>query len=182
MKTLAVVGTAGGVGTTTVAALAFNGMRQHPHGGPMLYARPSARLIDRVGSDEVPTLNGDLAIWDAGQHSPESAAALLEAGGCALVVAAPATPIGVADAARVLSTVAELGEDALTGVAVVLSQVNGRGRPVPATSIPSPLLVRIPHDRALASPGPIPPIGKLGSRARSAAVAWQRRATSLLSP
>lgn len=182
MKTLAVVGTAGGVGATTVAALAFAGMRQHPHGGPMLYARPSARLIDRAGSDEVPALNGDLAVWDAGRHSPESAAALLEAGGCVLAVAAPATPLGVADASRVLSTVAELGEDALAGVAVVLSQVNGRGRPVATAALPSPLVVRIPYDRALATPGPIPPVGKLGGRTRTAASAWQHRAATLLAP
>ncbi|GAB2610733.1 hypothetical protein [Pseudactinotalea suaedae] len=182
MKTLAVVGTAGGVGTTTVAALAFAGMRQHPHGGPMLYARPSARLIDRVGDDSVPALNGDLAIWDAGVHSPESAAALLEAGSCVLAVAAPATPLGIADAARVLSTVAELGEDALSGVAVVLSQVDGRGRPVPSPAIPSPMLVRIPYDATLAAAGPVPPVGRLSGRARTAAVAWQRRATALLAP
>lgn len=180
MRTLAVVGTAGGVGTTTVAALAFAGLRQHPHGAPMLYARPSARLIDRLGSDEVPALNGDAAIWDAGVHTPESAAALLEAGGCSLAVTAPATPLGIADAARVLSTVAELGEGALAAVAVVLSQVNGPGPTAPATAVPPSLLLRIPYDRALAQPMAIPPAPRLGRRARGPALAWQRRAAALL--
>lgn len=180
MRTLAVVGTAGGVGTTTVAALAFAGLRHHPHGAPMLYARPSARLIDRVGDDEVPAINGAIAVWDAGVHTPESAAALLEAGGCVIAVAAPATPVGVADAARMLSTFSELGEDALSGVAVVLSQVNGPGASATPTAVPSPLLVRIPYDRVLAEPGTIPPATGLGRRTRAAAHAWQRRAAALL--
>jgi len=181
VRTLAIVGTAGGVGTTTVSALAFAGLRGHPAGAPMLYARPSARLLERVGGDEVAAISGDVAIWDAGVHSPESAAALLEAGGCSLAVAAPATPLGVADAARVLSTIAELGEQALSGVVVVLSQVNGRG-PVPSTAaIPPSLLVRIPHDAALGAPTPIPPVARLG-RARAAAQIWQRRAAALLAP
>lgn len=181
MRTLAVVGTAGGVGTTTVAALAFAGLRQHPQGGPMLYSRPSARLLDRVGDDQVAALSGELAIWDAGLHTPEGAAALLEAGGCTLAVAAPATPLGVADAARFLSTAAELGEDALAGIAVVLSAVNGRG-PAPSTSaIPSPMLVRIPYDRALAAPGRLPPVGAMRGRTRAAVTTWHRRAATLLS-
>ncbi len=181
MRTLAVVGTAGGVGTTTVAALAFAGLRHHPHGAPMLYARPSAHLIDRVGDDQVPALNGELAVWDAGVHTPESAAALLEAGGCVLAVAAPATPLGVADAARMLSTISELGEDALAGVAVVLSQVGGRGRAATPHAVPSPLLVRMPYDRALARPGPLPQATALARRTQAAAHAWQRRAAALLS-
>lgn len=180
MKTLAVVGTAGGVGTTTVSALAFAGMRTHPQGAPMLYARPSARLLERVGDDEVAAISGDVAIWDAGVHSPESAAALLEAGGCVLAIAAPATPLGVADAARVLSTVAQLGEDALGSVAVVLSQVNGRGAAPSTAAVPSSLLVRIPYDRVLADPAPIPPATGLGRRARGAVTAWQGRAAALL--
>lgn len=182
MKTLAVVGTAGGVGTTTVAALAFAGLRQHPHGSPMLYARPSARLLDRVGDDEVPALNGDLAIWDAGPHTPESAAALLEAGGCAVAVAAPATPLGVADAATFLSTASELGEDALAGIAVVLSQVNGPGPAVPTTAIPAPMLLRLPYDARLAAPGPVPATANLAGRTRTAVISWQRRAGALLTP
>src|SRR5690606_13593253 len=202
MRTLAVVGTAGGVGTTTVAALAFAGLRHHPHGAPMLYARPSAHLIDRVGDDQVPALNGELAVWDAGVHTPESAAALLEAGGCVLAVAAPATPLGVADAAgmlipisepgeealagarvaatplgvadaaRMLITISELGEGALAGVAVVLSQVGGRGRAATPHAVPSPLLVRMPYDRALARPGPLPPATALARRTQAAAHAW----------
>lgn len=180
MRTLAVVGTGGGVGATTLAALAFIGMRRNTQGAPMLYARPTARLDDRVGSDEVEAINGDAAIWDAGVHAPESAAALLEAGGCAIAVAAPDTPLGVADAARVLATIAELGPDALGGVAVVLSQVNGRGRPSPAGSVPSAILLRLPYDRGLAQPGPLPPSSGLARRTRGAATAWQRRAANLL--
>lgn len=182
MRTLAVVGTAGGVGTTTVAALAFQGLRQHPNGAPMLYARPSARLLDRVGGDEVAAINGDAAVWDAGVHAPESAAALLEAGGCSLAIAAPATPLGVADAARMLATITELGEDALTGVAVVLSQVNGPGGAVSASAVPSTLLVRIPYDRVLAGPTPVPPLTGLERSTRAGVHAWQRRAAALLSP
>jgi len=180
VKTLAVVGTAGGVGTTTVAALAFTGLRDHPQGAPMLYARPSVRLLERVGGDEVATISGEVAIWDAGVHAPESAAALLEAGGCVLAVAAPATPMGVADAARMLTTVAELGEDALGSVTVVLSAVNGTGHAPSTAAVPSTLLVRIPYDRGLASPAAIPPVARLSRRARGAASAWQRRVADLL--
>ncbi len=180
MRTLAIVGTGGGVGTTTLTALAFGGLRTHGQGSPMLYARPSAHLVERVGSDEVAAINGDVAVWDAGVHTPESSAALLEAGGCVLTIAAPATALGVADVLRFLGTIAELGEDALGSVVVVLSQVNGPGRPAPSSTIPGSMVLRMPYDRVLARPGPVPQVASLGRATRVPATAWQRRAASLL--
>lgn len=178
MTTLAVVGTAGGVGTSTVAALAFAGTRDHPGGAPLLYALPGAGLGVRAGDTGVAAVVPEAVIWDAGVQSPSAAAALVREG-CVLAVVAPSTPLGVVDATAVLHAVAGLGDGALDRVVTVLVQVTRGSRPGPVAGLGARPL-RLPWDPRLAEPGPVPSLATVRRRTRTAVGRWQHRATAAL--
>ncbi len=185
MRTLAVVGTAGGVGVTTLVALAFAGLREHPDGAPRLLGYASGGLVERVGGDEVAALDAGTALRDAGRRTPRQALELLRSDdGVAVAVAAPDTPLGRADAARYLEVAADAGDGVGERVAVVLSQVQGRHRGGPgdaATRWPTAVVLRVPFDPALARGGPVAfDPQALRARTRPVVVAWQQHAARVL--
>ncbi len=181
MTALAVVGTAGGVGATTLAALTFLQLRDTSRGAPLLYGAPRSPVLTRVGSDTVPTLDEHSAVWDAGFQTPDQALGLRDRG-FAVVVATSATALGIADASRYVQVFGNAGAEALSQFAIVVNRVNGRavlpGSLRSAQRVLAPATVhRVPYDARLARAGAITGTSVL---TRRAVTQWQERAESLM--
>ena len=120
-----VAGTSGGVGVTTVTALLFEGMRSRPLGAPQLLDHAGGDVGDRLPSgDEVARIDPLVRLQDAGRHAARIGLDVLARPHDLLVVVAPRTPLGVADARALLAEV-----DARTGL-------QGRRRTVLALDAP----------------------------------------------
>lgn len=103
---IVVAGTSGGVGTTTVAALLFDGLRARPQGAPALFDHSGGDLGSRLPhGDEVASVDHAVAVQDAGRHATRIALSVLERPHDLLVVVAPATPLGFEEAQGVLDAV-----------------------------------------------------------------------------
>lgn len=101
-----VAGTAGGVGTTTVAALLFDGMRDRPLGAPRLLDVTGGVLGERLPrGDEVARVDDVVALQDAGRHAARVGLEVLERPHDLLVVVAPRSALGVRDASVLLDEV-----------------------------------------------------------------------------
>jgi hypothetical protein len=184
MRTLAVIGTAGGAGVSTVAALAYSLTRVDWQGGSLLLGRDGARLLP-VSGNSVPVVDPRIAgwdgpaalsvIWDAGVHTAPGAVDLLRSAGVTVVLVSPATPLGSADARRFLDRVVSLDETLLPRLALVQNGVYGRHRGGRASDVTASVVLQWPYDRALARAGgaPVDP-HTLSRRSRRAATALQR--------
>jgi hypothetical protein len=103
-----VAGTSGGVGTTTVAALLFEGMRTRPLGAPRLLDHAGGDLGARLPSgDEVSSIDPRVSVLDAGRHAARIGLEVLARPHDLLVVVAPRTPLGLADVTSLLAQVDE---------------------------------------------------------------------------
>jgi hypothetical protein len=105
---LLIAGTAGGVGTTTVASLLFSSLSSDPlsvdsSGAPQLLDHSGGDLGLRLPEgDDAARIDTNVAIHDLGPHAFDEATALLADASTFVVVVTPATPGGIAEAERVL--------------------------------------------------------------------------------
>lgn len=160
-STVVVAGTAGGVGTTTVAALLFAAFGTIE--GPRLSDHSGGELGGRLpGGDDVLALSPEVALHDAGPHAFSAGLDRLAAPRDILLVVTPATPHGLAEAERALGEVRDrYGAAGLSRTVAVPVGVFGRHRL--SRQIESLLesfgrraVTTVPRDRALAAGGRIP--------------------------
>jgi hypothetical protein len=103
-----VAGTAGGVGTTTVAALLFDGMRARPLGAPQLLDHAGGDVGSRLpNGDEVSAVDPLVRLQDGGRHAARIGLDVLARPHDVLVIVAPRTPLGFADARALMARVDE---------------------------------------------------------------------------
>lgn len=182
MSTLTVVGTGGGVGATTLAALAFTALREHPEGAPWLIGGSDGDLVDRVGEDEADRVRVDRAVRDAGVLRSDAMIAGLIADDGALAVATPWSPVGLTDARAVVDRVSAVDPSAVRRTAVVLVGRRGwRGGRNGADAWPDAVpVLHLPYDPALHRPGRLPETAALGRPGREGVAAWQELAVRLV--
>lgn len=158
LRRLLVAGTAGGVGTTTVAALLFAELREAGD-APFLIDHTGGWLGPRIpGGDEVPALDHRFRLHDLGRNIGAAAVELRDPGAMLIMVTA-ATPLGRTLAAEELAMIRRPAQ-----VAVVQVECFGRRarRPVPLdqqtpeqqTQLRGQVL--LPLDDVLAAGGRIP--------------------------
>lgn len=174
MTTLAIIGTAGGVGASTLAALTFAGLRHRPGGAPSVHGDGPHGIAERIGDSEVPLVDAGSSIWDSGLTGPRAVISVLERPGAIVVLVAPDTPIGRADtAACVEGAVERFGPEVVSRISLVHMDVYRSGSRRRTAPPPANIaVVRIPHDRALAEPGPIPAQEALHQHTRAGVSAW----------
>jgi hypothetical protein len=178
-----IAGTAGGVGTTTVAALLFAAMSaDRGAAAPQLLDHSGGVLGLRLPEgDEAVAINPSVVLHDLGPHALVEGVDRLADQLSVLVVVAAATPAGCAQAGQLLEEVKErYGSSELRRVIVVLVGVFGRHRisreiaelraRAGARSV-----VLFPQDLSLAAGGRIPQIRLTTGTRRS-----QRQLTSIL--
>ncbi|HJV14343.1 MAG TPA: hypothetical protein VJ625_10670 [Propionibacteriaceae bacterium] len=124
-----VAGTAGGVGTTTVAALIFAALSQDVLGAPQLYDHAAGELGLRLPEgDDVRLVNPGLGLHDCGAQAAAAVERLADSQ-TVLVLVTAATPVGCTAADRVLDAVVSLhGAGQLRRVLVAAVGVYGRHR------------------------------------------------------
>ena len=176
-----VAGTAGGVGTTTVAALIFAALSQDVLGAPQLYDHAAGELGLRLPEgDDVRLVNPGLGLHDCGAQAT-AAVERLAGPQTVLVLVTAATPVGCKAADRVLDAVVSLhGADQLRRVLVaavgvfgrhrVGGQLRGLGDRVGTRSV-----IFLPQDLSLAAGGRIPLV-----RLATHTVRGQRQLASVL--
>jgi hypothetical protein len=174
-----VAGTAGGVGTTTVAALLFARLSGDPlsnesSGAPQLLDHSGGDLGPRLPEgDDSASLDRNLAIHDLGPHALGEAVALLSDPGVILVMVTASTPGGLAVAERALGQIRDVhASSGVQRTLVVAVGVFGRHR-VQAQSerIQNHFgrngVVLLPQDAVLAPGGRIP-LARLSAETRRA--------------
>jgi hypothetical protein len=176
-----VAGTAGGVGTTTVAALIFAALSQDVLGAPQLYDHAAGELGLRLPEgDEVRLVNPGLGLHDCGAHAAAAVERLADSH-TVLVLVTAATPAGCAAADRVLDEIvarhgaSQLRRVLLAAVGVfgrhrIGAQLRGLGGRVGTRSV-----ILLPQDLSLAAGGRIPLI-----RLTTQTVRGQRQLASVL--
>ena len=176
-----VAGTAGGVGTTTVAALIFAALSQDVLGAPQLYDHAAGELGQRLPEgDEVRLVNPSLGLHDCGARAAAAVERLADPE-TVLVVVTAATAGGCAAADRVLDEiVARYGAGQLRRVLVAAvgafgrhrigSQLRALGDRVGTRSV-----ILLPQDLSLAAGGRIPLV-----RLTTQTVRGQRQLASVL--
>ena len=160
-RSVVLAGTAGGVGTTTVAALLFAEFGAVEQ--PRLLDRSDGELGRRLtGGDEVEKVSAELTLHDLGPHAGGTALDRLDDPHALLLVVPGATPTGIAEADAVLAAVRErFGPSGLVRVLVVAVGVFGRvsvSREIEALRVAygRRSVVIIPRDPVLAGGGRIP--------------------------
>jgi hypothetical protein len=176
-----VAGTAGGVGTTTVAALLVAALSQDVLGAPQLYDHAGGELGLRLPEgDDVRLVHPALGLHDCGAH----AAAAVERLGdphTVLVLVTAATLAGCAAAGRVLDEVVSLhGGDQLRRVLLAAVEVFGRHRiggqlRELGDRVGTRSAILLPQDFSLAAGGRIPLV-----RLTTQTVRAQRQLASVL--
>ena len=172
-----VAGTAGGVGTTTVAALLFSAMSADAAAAPLLFDHSGGELGLRLpDGDDVRQVNSGVTLHDLGPHATAAVVRLADPRTLVIVVA-PATPAGCAAAEEVLEPVSERS---LRRVLVAAVGVFGRHRIGPRLSalggkVGARSVVWLPQDLSLAAGGRIPSV-----RLATHTVRAQRQLTSML--
>lgn len=154
LRRLLVAGTAGGVGTTTVAALLFAELREAGD-APFLIDHTGGNLGPRLpGGDEVPAVDHRFRLHDLGRNVGTAVAELADPGTVVIMVTA-GTPLGRTLAAEQLRLVAQPQS---ARVVVVQVECFGRRnrRPVPEAATPARAQVLLPVDDVLAAGGRIP--------------------------
>jgi hypothetical protein len=176
-----VAGTAGGVGTTTVAALIFAALSQDVLGTPQLYDHAAGELGLRLPEgDEVRLVNPGLGLHDCGAHAAAAVERLADPH-TVLVLVTAATPAGCAAADRVLDEIVtrhsanQLRRVLLASVGVfgrhrIGAQLRTLGDRVGTRSV-----ILLPQDLSLAAGGRIPLI-----RLTTQTVGGQRQLASVL--
>ena len=162
-NTVVVAGTAGGVGTTTVASLLFSSLARNSRGAPELLDHSAGDLGLRLPEgDDVTAVDSTWAIRDLGQHALDEGIELLADPEVLLVVVAPATFAGVAAADRALRDIKDRwGATGVRQTLVALVGVFGKHPLRPATerlqnSYGRGLLAIFPQDTSLAAGGRVP--------------------------
>jgi hypothetical protein len=176
-----VAGTAGGVGTTTVAALIFAALSQDVLGAPQLYDHAAGELGLRLAEgDDVRLVNPGLGLHDCGAQAAAAVERLADPQ-TVLVLVTAATPVGCKAADRVLDSVASLhGAGQLRRVLVTAVGVFGRHR-IGAElrglgdRVGTRSVILLPQDLSLAAGGRIPLI-----RLATHTVRGQRQLASVL--
>jgi cellulose biosynthesis protein BcsQ len=177
---IVVAGTAGGVGTTTVASMLFARLSRDPlasasSGAPQLSDHSGGDLGLRLPEgDDATTIDNALAIHDFGARALDEAVGLLTDSSVFVVIVTPSTPGGLALAERALGQIRDrhpsLGTQRTLVVAV---GVFGRHR-IHAQSeriqnhFGRNSVVEMPQDAALAPGGRIP-LARLSAETRRAA-------------
>jgi hypothetical protein len=176
-----VAGTAGGVGTTTVAALIFAALSQDVLGAPQLYDHAAGELGLRLPEgDDVRLVNPGLGLHDCGAQAAAAVERLADPQTVLILVTA-ATPVGCMAADRVLDAVVsvhgagKLRRVLVTAVGVfgrhrVGAQLRGLGDRVGTRSV-----ILLPQDLSLAAGGRIPLV-----RLATHTVRGQRQLASVL--
>jgi hypothetical protein len=161
ITTVHVAGTAGGVGTTTVAALLFAALSQDVLGAPQLYDHAAGELGLRLPEgDDVRLVHRGIALHDCGAHA--AALERLADPLAVLVLVTAATPAGCVAADRVLDEVVSAnGVSQLRRVLVAAVGVFGRHRVGPqlralGDRVGSRSVILLPQDLSLAAGGRIP--------------------------
>lgn len=156
-----VAGTAGGVGTTTVAALVWDALaRRGGHVGAS--DRTEGSLAARLPTDAGASLSSGalLGVHDLGAHATGPGDVFLVPENSAVLVT-PASPAGLDSIRRALRRLAELGESrGPTATVVVVTEPFGRPRHesvvrAVTTEHPTVSVVHAPADPALAGSGPL---------------------------
>ncbi len=170
----AVVGTAGGVGVTTVTSLLFSALRDSGPSAPLLLDHTAGGLGlrlaggDEAPADEVRAVDHRRLLHDLGPQARDAGVAALGDPDVVLVVVTAANPVGVRLAGEVLDGVrAAVGPDGLARTIVVLAGVDGRvrtGRGLAGLQASGARAVlQLAPDLALAAGGRIPS-GRLSRR------------------
>lgn len=150
MSALTVLGTTGGVGATTLSALAIAAAQGQGHTAPAVEAFDPVPLARRLARDDHGRGRGPGLVHDAGRATPERCLAALARGPIAIV--SGATPLGDAVLAPLLE---RIGAEELPGrVIVVRTALFGRPAAIRSDIAVDALLV--PRDPLLALPGAIP--------------------------
>jgi hypothetical protein len=177
-----IAGTAGGVGTTTVAALLFAAMSVDRGGAPQLLDHSGGVLGLRLPEgDEAVAIDPSVVLHDLGPHALVEGVNRLADQLSVLVVVGAATPAGCAQASQLLEEVTErYGSSELRRVIVALVGVFGRhriGREIAELRARAGTrsVVLVPQDLSLAAGGRIPQIRLTTGTRRS-----QRQLTSIL--
>jgi hypothetical protein len=179
--TVQVAGTAGGVGTTTVAALLFAALSQDVLGAPQLYDHAAGELGLRLPEgDDVRLVHPGLALHDSGAHAAAAVERLADPH-AVLVLVTAATPAGCAAADRVLDEIISAqGVSQLRRVLVAVVGVFGRHRIGPqlralGNQVGTRSVILLPQDLSLAAGSRIPMI-----RLSTHTVRAQRQLASVL--
>lgn len=179
-------GTAGGAGTTTLAALVFESLRHSLEGAPVLYDHSGGDLGSRLtNGDDVAQLDDSLALHDIGPHAFGGGIDALVAPHDLLLAATPASESGLDLADELLSRAADrFGPSGTSRLIVVANGAAGRsriGRHVDRLRdrFGQGSVVVFPRDEALAIGGRIP-LTRLGLPARRGQTALAQRTGELL--
>lgn len=184
---LVVAGTAGGVGTTTVAALAFEALRRASTvGAPVLYDHSGGDLGLRLpNGDDVSAIDDSVAVHDVGAHALRGGVEALASPWDLLVVVTASTVLGLEDADAVLgAAAARHGRSSSTRTMVVVDAASGTE--VPRRDLDAfrvrhdhSSVLRLPPDRALAVGGRIV-TSRLAPATRRAVAELDRRTVGML--
>jgi hypothetical protein len=176
-----VAGTAGGVGTTTVAALIFAALSQDVLGAPQLYDHAAGELGLRLPEgDDVRLVNPGLGLHDCGAQAAAAVERLANPH-TVLVLVTAATPAGCEAAERVLDAVVSLhGAGQLRRVLIAAVGVFGRHRigsqlRALGDRVGTRSMILLPQDLSLAAGGRIPLV-----RLTTHTVRGQRQLASVL--
>jgi MinD-like ATPase involved in chromosome partitioning or flagellar assembly len=172
-----VAGTAGGVGTTTVASLLFANLAREPLG---MEPRSAPQLFDHSGGDlglrlpegdDAAAVDQTLGIEDLGAHGLDEAISLLADDAVFVVLVTASTPAGLAVAERALGQIRDRhASSGIQRTLVVAVGVFGRHR-IHAQSeriqnhFGRNSVVIVPRDPALA-PGGRVPLARLSAETR----------------
>lgn len=158
-----VAGTAGGVGTTTIASLLFSSLARQSRGAPQLLDHTGGDLGLRLPEgDDVTAVDSTWEIRDLGQHALDAGVDLLADPEVLLIIVAPATPAGVTVAERTLRDIKNrFGATGVRQSIVALVGVFGRhslraGTERLQNTYGRGLLVVFPQDTSLAAGGRVP--------------------------
>jgi hypothetical protein len=171
-RTVVVAGTAGGVGTTTVAALVWDAVVRRG-GTPGASDHTEGSLAARLpaAASEAPSRGPSVTLHDLGAHATGPGDVFREN---SAVLVTPASPAGLEAVRRVLRRLADLGDaGGPTAVVVVVTEPYGRPRADAVVRAvtgehPTVSVVRLAADPALAGWGALRPAALMPSTRQSA--------------
>ena len=178
---IVVCGTAGGVGTTTLAAILFDQLSRLSPSVPTLADHSTGTVGARLPrGDDAVSIDHGLVLHDLGPHALGEGLDLLESPSIIAVIATANTPLGFAAADELLGAVRErYGQAGLSRVTVVAMGTRGRFRTKRLTEALHLTYGRgiasvIRHDVSLAGGGRIP-VHRLAKRTITACDLLGRR-------
>jgi hypothetical protein len=178
---IVVCGTAGGAGTTTLAAILFDQLSRLSPTVPTLADHSTGTVGARLPrGDDASTLDTGLVLHDLGPHALGEGLDLLESPSIIAVIATANTPLGFAAVDEMLAAVRErYGQAGLARVTVVAVGTRGRFRTKRLAEAlhlgyGRGIVHLIPYDLSLAGGGRIP-VHRLTARTVKACDALGRR-------